>query len=496
MTIDISDNSPRVSYTANSNGAQTAFAVPFEFFDNADLNVYVANVLKTIGTGSANYGVSGGAGSTGTVTFVSGVTASAIVVITRSISIERTTDFTAGSDINRAALNTQLDILTAISADLKDTAARALQLTDSDAAASLVLPAVASRKGKALIFNSSSGNVEAAFQVTAAAVNVSGVSVGGSATGSVSVSGGTATFALGIPAGATGATGATGQAGGGLANVSSDTTPELGGDLDVLAKDIVSSGNRTIDLAPHGTGTVVVRGNTNSGAIIFNCDSNSHGQKVIAQPHSATVTNVLTLPAGGDATLVSTAGAAFTGAVTVSSAAVKVAGKESIWIPAAAMYPSTTNPCSDLTQVETTALRPDLKVLDFAAAADDFAQFSVAFPKSWNLGTISYQPFWTVTGTNAGTVVWQLGGVAITSDETLNTAFGTLVATTALAHSTTSNDLMVSAESGAVTVAGSPADNDQCFFQINLDTSASGQTGVVRLLGVKLFFTTDAANDA
>ena len=174
----------------------------------------------------------------------------------------------------------------------------------------------------------------------------------------------------------------------------------------------------------------------------------------------------------------------------------KQAGKESIWIPAAAMYPSTTNPCSDLTQVETTALRPDLKVLDFAAAADDFAQFSIAFPKSYNLGTITYQPFWTVTGTNTGTVVWQLGGVAITNDESINTAFGTLVATTALAHSGTSNDLMVSAESGAVTIAGSPADNDQCFFQINLDTSASGQTGVVRLLGIKLFFTTDAANDA
>ena len=188
--------------------------------------------------------------------------------------------------------------------------------------------------------------------------------------------------------------------------------------------------------------------------------------------------------------------AAFNSSITSGGAAVKVAGKETIWVPAAAMYPSTTNGCSAITQVETTALRPDLKVLDFAAAADDFAQFAVAFPKSWNLGTISYQPFWTVTGTNAGTVVWQLGGVAITNDESINTAFGTLVATTALAHSTTSNDLMVSAESGAVTVAGSPADNDQCFFQINNDASASGQTGVVRLLGVKLFFTTDAANDA
>ena len=189
-------------------------------------------------------------------------------------------------------------------------------------------------------------------------------------------------------------------------------------------------------------------------------------------------------------------GVAVTGAATVGGAAVKVAGKESIWVPAAAMYPSTTNPCSDLTQVETTALRPDLKVLDFAAAADDFAQFAISFPKSYNLGTISYQPFWTVTGTNTGTVVWQLGGIAVSSDDTINTAFGTLIATTALAHSETSNDLMVSAESGAVTIAGSPADNDQCFFQINNDASASGQTGVVRLLGIKLFFTTDAANDA
>ena len=161
MTIDISDNDPRISYTANANGAQTVFAVPFEFFDNTDLKVYVAGVLKSEGTGSANYGVSGGAGSTGTVTFVSGVTASATVVITRNITIERVTDFTAGADINRAALNTQLDTLTAIAADLKDTAGRALQLTDFDAAASLVLPAVDDRKGKVLAFNETSGAVEA-----------------------------------------------------------------------------------------------------------------------------------------------------------------------------------------------------------------------------------------------------------------------------------------------------------------------------------------------
>ena len=187
--------------------------------------------------------------------------------------------------------------------------------------------------------------------------------------------------------------------------------------------------------------------------------------------------------------------AAFNSSITSGGAAVKVAGKESIYVPAAAMYPSTTNGSSGLEQVETTALRPDLKVLDFADGADKFAQFTVAFPKSWNEGTVTFQPFWTVTGTNTGTVAWQLAAVAITNDESINTAFGTQVATTALAFSGSSNDLMVSAESGAVTIAGSPAANDMCFFQINRDVSADTQSGAARLVGIKILFTTDAAND-
>ncbi len=90
-----------------------------------------------------------------------------------------------------------------------------------------------------------------------------------------------------------------------LNNVSEDDTPQLGGNLDMNGNDIITTSNATIDLAPNGTGTVVVRGNTNSGAIVFNCESNSHGQTVIAQPHSAGVTNTMLLPAGASSTLVS-----------------------------------------------------------------------------------------------------------------------------------------------------------------------------------------------
>ena len=92
---------------------------------------------------------------------------------------------------------------------------------------------------------------------------------------------------------------------GDLSNVVEDETPQLGGNLDMNGKDIITTSNATLDLAPNGTGTVVVRGNTNSGAVVFNCESNSHGQKVFGQPHSASVTNTLMLPAGANSTLVS-----------------------------------------------------------------------------------------------------------------------------------------------------------------------------------------------
>lgn len=134
-----------------------------------------------------------------------------------------------------------------------------------------------------------------------------------------------------------------------ISNLSEDSTPQLGGNLDTNSHNILiddahfiadESGNEQIifqttgsavnqfditnaassgapklsatgddsnidlDLEAKGTGHVTVRGNTNPGAIQFNCESNSHGQIVKSQPHSASVTNVLTLPAGSDQEIV------------------------------------------------------------------------------------------------------------------------------------------------------------------------------------------------
>ena len=174
-------------------------------------------------------------------------------------------------------------------------------------------------------------------------------------------------------------------------------------------------------------------------------------------------------------------------------AAVKIAGKESIWVPAVAMYPNTTAG-SAAGQVELSN-GPEIKTLDFDKDSDENAQFAVAFPKSWNEGTVTFQAFFTADSTNTGTVSWALSGVAIADNDSCNTAFGTAVAPTAKAHSGTANDLDVTAESGAVTIAGSPSTDEQVFFQIARDVSEDSLTADAKLLGIKLFFTTDAAND-
>ena len=52
-----------------------------------------------------------------------------------------------------------------------------------------------------------------------------------------------------------------------MENVVDDTTPELGGDLDVLTRSIVSSSNRNIAITPHGTGLAVITKGDYTGSL-------------------------------------------------------------------------------------------------------------------------------------------------------------------------------------------------------------------------------------
>ena len=324
----------------------------------------------------------------------------------------------------------------------------------------------------------------------------------------------------------------------GIASVAADTSPQLGGDLDTNSFNVAfddahgindENGNEQIifqttasavnqfDVTNAATGNAPSisatgddsnvdialipkgTGETKIGTGAANATLTSSGaHDLILDTNSGTNSGTITITDGtnGDITIAPN-GTGVAKAVDGgdNTAAIKIAGKESIWVPAVAMYPNTTNGCADLAQVEL-ANGPEIKTFDFDKDSDEFAQFAIAFPKSWNEGTITFQAFFTADSTNTGTVSWGLSGVAIADNDSINTAFGTQVAPTAKAHSGTANDLNVTAESGAVTIAGSPSTDEQVFFQISRDVSEDTLTADAKLLGVKIFFTTDAANDA
>ena len=269
--------------------------------------------------------------------------------------------------------------------------------------------------------------------------------------------------------------------------------------------------NPDIDTLPAGdvtlTGTQTLTNKTLTSPKIGTSILDTNGNELALLTATSSAVNEITLAnaATGNGPIISSTGETNvdlnlnpkgTGVLKSATAAVNISGKQSIWVPATAMYPASTNGCADISQTELTAQRPEVKSLDFDTSSDEYAQFSIAFPKGWNEGTVTFQSFWSAGSTDTGTVCFALQGVAVSSDDTLDVAMGTAVPNTALAASGTANDLMVNVESGAVTIAGSPAAGDDVFFNIFRDVSADTYNADARLIGIKIFYTTDAANDA
>ena len=269
--------------------------------------------------------------------------------------------------------------------------------------------------------------------------------------------------------------------------------------------------NPDIDTLPAGdvttTGTQTLTNKTLTSPKIGTSILDTNGNELALLTATSSAVNEITLAnaATGNGPIISSTGETNvdlnlnpkgTGVLKSGTAAVKIAGKETIWIPANAMFGPTTNP-ADAAQVETTATRPDLKVFDFDASTKQYTQFSVAMPKSWNEGTVTYQVYWSPSTTNTGNAIFGLQGVACADNDTIDVAYGTAINVTDAGIGTV-EDQQVSSESSAMTVAGSPAAGELTYFQFFRDAADGGDTftGECRVLGIKLFFTTDAANDA
>ncbi len=219
----------------------------------------------------------------------------------------------------------------------------------------------------------------------------------------------------------------------------------------------------------------------NAFTIQDNADATKQAQ-FQASGITAGQTRVVTIP-DSDGTILYTngSGASLTG--------IRTQGKETIWLPASAMVTPTTNGAASGTTNGTNVV---YKTLDFDQTTSESAQFQIAMPKSWNLGTLTFIAYWTAS-TGSGTVTWSLAAGAVSNDDVLDTTFGSAVTVTDTLLAT--GDLMIADESSAITVGGTPAAGDLVVFKILRDT-ADTLSGDAKLVGIKVLYTTNASNDS
>tara|TARA_R100001530_G_scaffold38185_1_gene29600 strand:- start:3860 stop:4687 length:828 start_codon:yes stop_codon:yes gene_type:complete len=174
-------------------------------------------------------------------------------------------------------------------------------------------------------------------------------------------------------------------------------------------------------------------------------------------------------------------------------------GLQTIPIPVEAITPTTTNGCSLLTLVELPTNKNNFNVLDFDGATKESGSFNIPqLPKSWDKGTVTFRPTFVVSSTSTSGVAWGFELVALAKGDANDVAYGTSSVFITSANGTSYDEIIPTIFSSAVTIAGSPGNNETIEARIFRNPGNAGDTfgSDARLKGITMQFTTNAANDA
>lgn len=171
-------------------------------------------------------------------------------------------------------------------------------------------------------------------------------------------------------------------------------------------------------------------------------------------------------------------------------------GKETIWVPAVAMTPRSTNG-AESGSIETSTNKVMITTLDFNPTITEYAQFSIKMPKSWNTGSVTAQFVWShaATSVNFG-VRFFVQGTSLSNSDAIDIAFGTAVGHTADTGGVT-NSVYITDETDAITISNTPSVADLVIFQIYRNVSDIADTMAIdaRLHGVAIYYTVDSHTD-
>lgn len=166
-------------------------------------------------------------------------------------------------------------------------------------------------------------------------------------------------------------------------------------------------------------------------------------------------------------------------------------GKQTIWMPASGMLAHGEDPASAgiFTGGTNNMTYP---VFDFDQSIGENVNFSIAMPKSWDKTSFQFQVFWTASA-GSGTVRWILNAQRVSDGDTLDSAFSNSQSVDDTLGSV--DNLHVAPTSGDLTPGGAQVDDDLIIFILERDPDNDTLNADARLIGIKLFYTENAAND-
>jgi hypothetical protein len=175
---------------------------------------------------------------------------------------------------------------------------------------------------------------------------------------------------------------------------------------------------------------------------------------------------------------------------TTLSSTLSVIGTQQQWIPAGAWGTVTTNG-AEFAELELATNDIMLQTFDFDTTTSEKIQFWWHPPSNWNAGTITFQAYWTAAS-GSGTAIFSLAGQSLADSDAIDQALGT--AQTSTDTLITANDMHISPESSAITIADATK-NEPVILQVSRDISDT--LGVdAKLVGIKIIYTIDTATSS
>lgn len=477
MAYPISDVTRRVVYTGSAGTGPYSFT--FEVLANTDIQVYKNTTLLTLTT---NYTVTINSNGTGSVTLVSAATGSDTITIVGDRAIQRATDFVTGGDLFANTLNDEFDSLVIFAQQVDEKADRGLKAPVTDPTdVNMVLPVKASRKGKVLAFDSTSGDpvagpaldavttvIEQSANINTVAANITSVNtVAGNNTNVTTVAGvsGAVTTVAGISSNVTS-----------VAGNSSNINTVAGNNANVTTVAGISANVTTVagisanvtSVAGNSTNINAVAGNaTNINAV----NANKTNIDTVAAANTAVTTVATNITAVNSAytniaAIIDAPNQAAAAAASATAAAASAAsGMYSAVQDKSANYTVVAGDAGDLIRVTTTSGAVTITLPTISTVGDGFKVAIVKWTGDGNAVSIVRSSTNTINGATSATIGSQYSSTTFVADLETGQWFA---ASTGLGASNVAVDVFSgNGSTTAFTLSGDPGSKNNTMVEVS-----------------------------